>query len=114
MLQVRTVGHNDGVDAQQRGLADTLMRYDERFARRVLDTIADELGIDDPARYGVERLRALLAQTRQTRRATELADASSSPLSTNEWKEEVFYSERLRALALELCKTLAPVIAISR
>ena len=100
------------MDAQQRGLADTLTRYDERFARRVLDTIADELGIDDPARYDVERLRALLAQSCQTRRATELADASKSPLSTNEWKEEVFYSERLRALGLELCKVLAPTASM--
>ena len=78
------------MDAELRGLADTLSRYD------------------------ADRLRALLVQSCQTRRATELADASTSPLSTNEWKEEVFYSERLRALGVELSRILAPTIALSR
>ncbi len=89
--------------------ARALVDYDERVARDVLDLILDRLGAPADGGHGnMETVRSFLAQV-EVARAPHLARLGSvedAPATTEEWKFEFHYHERLRALGVTLAELL--------
>ncbi len=90
-------------------LAETLIDYDERLAREILELVVKNLGGPSNGTADLDRLRTFLNQVELSHSShlTRLGDVASSPATTEEWKTEFHHFERMKRLGLALAERLS-------